>query len=74
VSVSILLLTMAGLLTRGLARPQSANPGVETRDDYLLYGAFGNRDTNLAKVLSAQISLLHQMQAQPELSTVASGA
>ena len=73
VAASILLLAMAGLLTRGLVRSQSADPGFDTRHNYLLYGDFGNLGTNPAKVVAAKISLLQQMQARPEFAGVALG-
>jgi len=42
IAVSMLLLTSAGLLVRGLARSQKADPGFDTRSVYLMRGDFGD--------------------------------
>jgi len=42
VAVSMLLLTSAGLLVRGLARSQNADPGFNTRNVYLMRADYGD--------------------------------
>ena len=74
VAASVLLVAIAGLLTRGLVRSQAASPGFDTRDNYLLYGDFGNLGADPAKVVAAQISLVRQMHAHPELGEVTLGS
>ncbi len=50
VAVSMLLLSSAGLLIRGLARSQSADPGFETHRIYLLRANFGDDPVKAAAV------------------------
>jgi len=70
VAVSMLLLTSAGLLMRGLARSQAADPGFETRRVFLLFADFGN---DPAKAAASHRRLMDQLATQPELDKIAFG-
>ncbi len=64
VTVSMVLLISAGLLTRGLARAQTADPGFETKSVYYLYGDFG----------AVRQRVIDRLRSLPELHNVALGS
>jgi predicted permease len=66
VTVSMVLLICAGLLTRGLARAQTAEPGYETKSVYYLYGDFGGG--------AVRRRVMDRLRNLPELRSVALGA
>jgi predicted permease len=70
VAVSMLLLTSAGLLTRGLARSQHADPGFETHNVFLLFADFGDDPT---KAVASYHRVLDRLAAQPAFNNVATG-
>jgi len=70
VAVSMLLLSSAGLLMRGLARSQAADPGFETKRVYLLRANFGDDPVKAA----AAFHRLHDwLRTLPELANVSYG-
>jgi predicted permease len=71
VAVSMLLLTSAGLLTRGLARSQAADPGFETRQVFLLFADFGD---DPAKATASNLRLIDRLATLPELNNIAYGS
>ena len=70
VAVSMLLLTIAGLLTRGLMRSQSADPGFDARHAFLVLADFGN---DLVKASARTKRLTESLAAQPGIESVATG-
>jgi predicted permease len=70
VTVSMLLLTSAGLLVRGLARSQAADPGFETRQLFLLSADFGD---DPAKAAASERRLTERLVTLPELNNIAYG-
>jgi predicted permease len=70
VAVSMLLLTSAGLLIRGLTRAQAADPGFETRQVFLLFADFGD---DPAKAAASNRRLIDRLATLPELNNVAFG-
>ncbi|KAA6459080.1 FtsX-like permease family protein [Acidobacteria bacterium AB60] len=70
VAVSMLLLSSAGLLLRGLARSQSADPGFPTQHLYLLRADFGD---DPAKATAAFHHLAEWLQTVPEVASVSYG-
>jgi putative ABC transport system permease protein len=70
VAVSMLLLTIAGLLVRGLARSETAEPGFETRRVYLLFADFGD---DSAKAAASYHQIVDRLASLPELSDIATG-
>ncbi len=70
VAVSMLLLTTAGLLIRGLARSQAAEPGFDTRGVYLLRAAFGD---DPAKATAKFHRLADWLKTLPEVANVSYG-
>ncbi len=68
---SMLLLITAGLLTRGLLRSQSAEPGFETRGLYFLIANFGGDPAN---ALPRRQRLLDQLRNVPEVTGVTVGS
>ena len=70
VAVSMLLLTCAGLLIRGLARSEAADPGYETHRTFLLFADFGD---DPVKASARSHRLLERLAGVSELSNVAAG-
>ena len=70
VAVSMLLLTSAGLLIRGLVRSQAADPGFETRQVFLLFADFGD---DPAKAAASSRRLSDRLATLPELNSIATG-
>jgi predicted permease len=74
VAVSVFLLAVAGFLMRGLIRSQSASPGFETRDAFLLFRDFdGYGDGTPAALSDARLRLTRALEGQPEFAAVAMG-
>ena len=69
VAVSMLL-TSAGLLIRGLARSQTADPGFETRRVFLLFADFGD---DPVKAATSSRRLADRLATLPELNNIAFG-
>ncbi len=70
VAVSMVLLTCSGLLVRGLIRSQSASPGFDTRQVFLLLVDYGD---NAAQSASVFHRLVSRLQKTPQLDSVAYG-
>ena len=70
VAVSMLLLSSAGLLIRGLARSQSADSGFETHRVYLLRADFGDDRVKAAAVFHR---LTEYLRTLPEVENVSYG-
>jgi predicted permease len=70
VAVSMLLLTTAGLLVRGLARSQAADPGFQARRMVLVFGDFGD---DPAKAAARNRRLMDRLATVPELNNIAMG-
>lgn len=70
VAVSMLLLSSAGLLIRGLARSQAAHPGFETQDIYLLRANFGDDPVKAAAEFHRMTEWLKTV---PEVANVSYG-
>ncbi|HKF48734.1 MAG TPA: ABC transporter permease [Terracidiphilus sp.] len=70
VAVSMLLLTSAGLLVRGLARSQHADPGFATRSVYLMRADFGD---DPARASVSFHRMLDWLGRQPEVRDVGYG-
>ena len=70
VAVSMLLLSSAGLLIRGLMRSQNAEPGFETHRIYLVRANFGDDPVNAAAAFHRMIAWLKTL---PELDNVSYG-
>jgi predicted permease len=70
VAGSMLLLSSAGLLMRGLARSQSADPGFETRHVYLLRANFGD---DPVKAVAVFHRLTEWLKTAPEVASVSYG-
>ena len=70
VAVSMLLLSSAGLLMRGLARSQSAEPGFETQSVYLLRANFGD---DPVKATAEFHRLADWLKTVPEVANVSYG-
>lgn len=73
VSVSMLLLATAGLLTRGLIRSQDAAPGFETRNVFVLAGNFADFGSDSAKGVARQKLIVERLRQQPEFAAAALG-
>ena len=72
VAASVLLLGIAGLLTRGLVHAQAADPGFDIRDNFVLKGnlmARGNPATSIA----TEMMLVERFRSLPEFSSVTLG-
>jgi macrolide transport system ATP-binding/permease protein len=70
VAVSMLLLTCSGLLVRGLMQSQSADPGFDTRQVFLLLGDYGdNSATSVARFLR----MVRGLEEVPEVASIAYG-
>jgi hypothetical protein len=70
VAVSMLLLTSAGLLMRGLMRSETADPGFETRRLFLLFADYGS---DPIKAGATYRRILDRLATVPELNNVAFG-
>ena len=70
VAVSMLLLTIAGLLVRGLGRSEAAEPGFETHRVYLLFADFGD---DPVKAAASYHQIVDRLASLPELSNIATG-
>lgn len=70
VAVSMLLLCSAGLLFRGLAKAQVADPGFETHRMFLVFADFGD---DPIKAAARSHRLTDRLAALPEFTNVASG-
>jgi macrolide transport system ATP-binding/permease protein len=70
VAVSMLLLSSAGLLIRGLMRSQNAEPGFETHRIYLVRANFGDDPVKAAAAFHRMIAWLKTL---PELDNVSYG-
>lgn len=70
VAVSMLLLSCSGLLVRGLMQSQSADPGFDTRQVFLLLGDYGdNTTTSVARFQR----LVRGLREVPEIASLAYG-
>jgi predicted permease len=74
VTVSMMLLITAGLLTRGLTRSRVADAGFDTRTLYFLTGDYGDdgRDSGL-QAIARQRRLLERIASLPQVSRVTEG-
>ena len=70
VAVSTVLLITAGLLLRGLLRAQSADPGFDSRDVFLVLGDFGD---DPARAAARNRQLGDSLATVPEVEDVATG-
>jgi macrolide transport system ATP-binding/permease protein len=70
VAVSMLLLSSAGLLIRGLMRSQNAEPGFETHRIYLVRANFGD---DPVKAVAAFHRMIVWLKTLPELENVSYG-
>ena len=70
VAVSMLLLSSAGLLIRGLARSQNADPGFETHRAYLLRADYGD---DRVKAVAVFRRLTDWLRTLPEVENVSYG-
>ena len=70
VAVSMLLLTCSGLLVRGLMKAQSAEPGFDTRDIYLLLDDYGDHPVT---AVARFHRLFDRLQDLPQLAGIAYG-
>jgi macrolide transport system ATP-binding/permease protein len=70
VAVSMLLLTCSGLLVRGLMQSQSADPGFDTRQVFLLIGDYGD---NAATSVARFQRMVKGLEEVPEVASVAYG-
>ncbi|HZP06878.1 MAG TPA: ABC transporter permease [Terracidiphilus sp.] len=70
VAVSMLLLSSAGLLIRGLARSQAADPGFDTQGIYLLRANFGDEPVRAAAEFHR---LTDWLKTAPEVANVSYG-
>ena len=70
VAVSMLLLSSAGLLIRGLVRSQAAEPGFETHRTYLLRANFGD---GLVKATAKFRRMADWLKTLPEVANVSYG-
>jgi macrolide transport system ATP-binding/permease protein len=70
VAISMLLLTIAGLLVRGLARSEVAEPGFETHRVYLLSADFGD---DPVKAAASYHQIVDRLATLPELGNAATG-
>jgi predicted permease len=68
VTVSVLLLAIAGLLGRGLIRSQAADPGFETRSVFTVAGDFAAMGSDPAKAFTRKRRLLEKLREQPEFT------
>jgi len=73
VTVSVLLLAIAGLLARGLIRSQTAEPGFRTSDVFLVAADFGNFGTDPAKAIARETRLAERLRGRPEIASVGLG-
>jgi macrolide transport system ATP-binding/permease protein len=73
VTVSMLLLATAGLLTRGLVRSRAADPQFDSRHAYLLLGSVGVPGADPADVIARQRQLVERLRVRPEVAAVALG-
>ncbi len=71
VAISMLLLTSAGLLVRGLMRSETADPGFQTHGLYLLSADFGD---NPIKAAASSRQLFDRLASLRELNNVATGS
>jgi putative ABC transport system permease protein len=70
VAVSMLLLSCSGLLVRGLMGSQTADPGFNTQQVYLLFAEYGD---NPATSVARFQRLVSRLEETPELKSVAYG-
>ena len=70
VAVSMLLLSCSGLLVRGLMSSQTADPGFNTQQVYLLFAEYGDTAATSVARFQRLVSLLEEA---PELKSVAYG-
>ncbi len=70
VAVSMLLLSSAGLLIRGLMRSQNAEPGFETHRVYLIRASFGDDPVKAAAAFHRMVAWLKTL---PEVEKVSYG-
>jgi predicted permease len=70
VAVSMLLLTCSGLLVRGLMQSQSADPGFDTRQVFLLLGDYGD---NAATSVARFQRIVRGLEEVPETASIAYG-
>ncbi|HEY6464603.1 MAG TPA: ABC transporter permease [Candidatus Acidoferrales bacterium] len=73
VAASVLLLAIAGLLTRGLVRGQAADPGFDIRDNFVLTGNLPGNGFSLAGIAATDTTLLERLRSLPEFSGVTLG-
>lgn len=74
VTVSVLLLATAGLLTRGLVRSQATDPGFDTRHAFVLAGDFQIPGSEPAKAMAWRRQLIDRLRGRRELGEVALGS
>ena len=70
VAVSMVLLTSAGLLLRGLIKAQSADPGFESRRVFLVLADFGD---DHARAAARSRRMMDALAASPDIESVTSG-
>lgn len=70
VAVSMLLLTSAGLLVRGLARSQQADPGFDTHSVYLMRADYGD---DPARAAASFHRMMDWLRTQPEVRNACYG-
>jgi putative ABC transport system permease protein len=70
VAVSMLLLTCSGLLVRGLMQSQTADPGFDTRQIFLLLGDYGD---NAATSVARFQRMVRGLEEVPEVASIAYG-
>jgi predicted permease len=70
VAVSMLLLTCTGLLLRGLMQSQSADPGFDTRQVFLLLGDYGD---NTATSVARFLRMVRGLEEVHEVASIAYG-
>lgn len=73
VAASVLLLAIAGLLTRGLLRAQAADPGFDIRNNFVLTGNLPASGFSLAGLVATNPTLLDRLRALPKFSGVTLG-
>jgi predicted permease len=73
VAASVLLLALAGLLTRGLIRAQAADPGLDIRDNFVLTGNLASSGITPDAFIATEEMLVERLRSLPEFSSVTLG-
>ena len=74
VAASVLLLATAGLLTRGLVRGRSADPGFDIRDNFLLTQDLASSGIHPGNLIATEMMLVDRLRTMPEFSSVTLGS